>query len=185
MKQLSIAAIAAALLFACSNEKKPGEESGTTGEKKETAAIAYPYKADYSSDFSMGDAGHAKMVLDLYKMWEENKIDDMKPLLSDSVFVDGADGMKFNNTVDSFINFAKQYRQMYSATRPVFDGWMVVHSNDKNEDYVLVWNRDYYTTTDGKTDSLRIHAYFQVKNNKVTGWSEFSQKLAPPPPANK
>jgi hypothetical protein len=172
------------MFIACSDEKKT-DETSTAGEaeKKETAAaISYPYKADYSPDFSMGDPNHSKIVLDLYKMWEDGKIDDMRPLLADSVFIEVYDGMRFNNTVDSFINFAKQIRTMYSSTKPVFDTWMPVHHKESNEDYVLVWNRDYSTTTDGKMDSLRVHAYFQIKNNKVRGWSEFQQKLAPPPP---
>lgn len=182
MKRLPIAAIAAALLFACSNEKKPDEGSGTTGDKKETAAITYPYKADYSSDFSMGDAGHAKMVLDLYKMWEDNKLDDMKALLADSVSIDFPDGNKFNNTVDSMISFARQFRSGLSSVKVSIDGWMPIHVNDTKEDYVLVWSRDYNTDMSGKLDSTRTHAYFQIKNNKIRLWSEYQQKLTPPPP---
>jgi ketosteroid isomerase-like protein len=187
MKRITASLIAAALLFACNNEKK--EDDSNAGEKKEAAAsIAYPYKAAYSAEFSIGNAKHSKLVLDLYKMWEEGKIDDMRPLLADSVFVEGYDGMKFNNTVDSFLNFAKQFRAGYSSVKTVFDTWMPVHHQETGEDYVLVWNKDYSTTTDGKTDSLRVHAYFEIRNDKVRGWSEFQQKLAPqapPPPARK
>lgn len=184
MKRLLSSIVASTLLIACNNEKKADENK--TDEKKETAAsISYPYTPSYSADFSIGDPSHSKMVLDLYKMWEDGKIDDMRSFLSDSVFIDGTDGMKFNNTADSFVNFAKQMRAMYKTTRPAFDTWMPVHHKESNEDYVLVWSRDYSTTTDGKMDSLRVHAYFQIKNNKVRGWSEFQQKLTPPPPAKK
>lgn len=186
MKRLSIMLVAAFIFIACNNQEKTETASGKMEEKKATA-ITYPYKAEYSADFSIGDANHSKMVLDLYKMWEDGKIDDMRPLLNDSVFIDVTDGMKFNNTVDSFLNFAKQMRVMYKSTKPVFDTWMPVHHTETNEDYVLVWTRDYSTTTDGKMDSIRTHAYFQIKDNKVRGWSEFQQKLAPPPasPAKK
>ncbi len=184
MKRLIIILFVAALLNACNNEKKV-DESKSEGKMEPAAGISYPYSPAYSADFSIGDANHSKMVLDLYKMWEDGKIDDMRPLLNDSVFIDVADGMKFNNTIDSFLNFAKQVRAMYKTTRPVFDTWMPVHHKESNEDYVLVWNRDYSTTMDGKSDSVRVHAYFQIKNNKVRGWSEFQQKLTPPPPAKK
>lgn len=188
MKQSLITLIAAALLFACNNEKKADESTGTTEEKKEAAAIAYPYKATYSSDFSMGDPNHAKMVLDLYKMWDDNKLDDMKTLLADSISIEFSDGFKFNdNTADSMINFAKQFRKSLSSVRTEFDGWMPIHANDTKEDYVLVWSRDYNTDMTGKLDSFRVHAYFLIKNNKIRHWSEFQQKLtAPaPPPAKK
>jgi len=186
MKRLLIALVAVAFLFACNNEKKTDETSATTEEKKESAAVNYPYKAAYSSDFSMGDPNHAKMVLDLYKMWEENKVDDMKTLLADSVNIEFPDGNKFaDNTVDSVINFAKQYRKTLKSVTAQLDGWMAVKSNDKKEDYVLTWSRDYTTDMSGKTDSTRTHAYFLIKNNKIRSWSEFQQKLAPPPPPKK
>ena len=186
MKPLLIALVAAAFLFACNNEKKTDETSVKTEEKTESVAINYPYKAAYSSDFSVGDPNHAKMVLDLFKMWEENKVDDMKTLLADSVSIEFPDGNKFaNNTVDSMINFAKQFRKQIKSLKVEFDGWMAVKSNDKKEDYVLTWSRDYTTDMSGKADSARVHAYFLIKNNKIRSWSEFQQKLAPPPPAKK
>ncbi|MFI5185096.1 MAG: hypothetical protein ACHQF0_00060 [Chitinophagales bacterium] len=183
MKRLSIALFAASVLFACNNDKKTDETSGKTEEKKESASITYPYKAAYSSDFSMGEANHAKMVLDLYKMWEDGKVDDFKSLLADSVSIDFPDGNKFrDNTADSMINFAKQFRKTLASVKLTFDGWMPVHANDAKEDFVLVWYREYETDMKGKVDSVRGHAYFQIKNNKVRSWSEFEQKLTAPPP---
>ena len=186
MKRISIVVVAALVLIACNNNKKTDETSGKTEEKKESAAITYPYKADYSSDFSMGDANHSKMVLDLYKMWEDGRVDDFKSVLADSASIDFPDGNKFkDNTADSLINFAKQFRKTLSSVKLTIDGWMPIHVNDKKEDYVLVWYREYETDMKGKVDSTRGHAYFQIKNNKIRSWSEFGQKLAAPPPAKK
>ena len=187
MKQLFIALLAVSALIACNNEKKSDEPAGKTEEKKETAAITYPYTPDYTSDFSIGDANHSKIVLDLYKMWEDGRVDDFKSVIADSVSVEFPDGNKFkNNTVDSFINFAKGFRKTLSAIKIKFDAWMPVHANDKKQDYVLVWYREYETNMAGKVDSVRGHAYFEIINNKVRSWSEFDQKLtAPPMPAKK
>ncbi|HYM93651.1 MAG TPA: hypothetical protein VET23_05890 [Chitinophagaceae bacterium] len=185
MKRLSITMVAACLLFACNN-KKTDETSGKTEDKKESTAVTYPYKAVYSSDFSMGDANNAKTVLELYKMWEDGRVDDFKSLMADSVSINFPDGNKFkDNTVDSLISFAKQARKMQSSVSLVFDAWMPIHVNDKNEDYVLVWYREYETNLKGNMDSTRGHAYFQMKNGKVRSWSEFDQKMAPPPPPKK
>ena len=182
MKKMLFAVFAFAMIAACNNEKKKDDKKET----KTSDNITYPYKADYSSDFSMGDAQHAKMVLDLYKMWEDNKLDDMKPLLADSVSIEFPDGNKFNdNTADSMLNFARQYRATLKTVMTKIDGWMPVHANDKNEDYVLVWSRDYNTDMSGKVDSTRGHTYFQIKNNKIRSWSEYQQKLTPPAAMNK
>ncbi len=106
MKQFLTALIAILFLGACNNEKKTDEASPKPDEKAGSASIAYPYTPEYSHDFSMGNANHAKMVLDLFKMWEENKLDEMKSLLADSVWIEFPDGNKFkDNTADSMINF--------------------------------------------------------------------------------
>lgn len=187
MKQLLTALIATAFLFSCNNEKKTDESFGKTEEKTASAStITYPYKADYSSDFSVGDANHSKLVLDLYKMWEDGKIDDMKTILADSVSIDFPDGNRFaDNTADSMIVMAKQARKQLSSLKIDIDGWMPTKSNDQKQDFVLVWSREHTVDMNGKADSARIHAYFVIVNNKVRGWSEYSQKLAPEPMAKK
>jgi hypothetical protein len=189
MKRFSIALFMILVLLSCNNDKKTDETSAKPEEKKESAAITYPYKAGYSSDFSMGDANHAKIVLELYKMWEDGKVDEFKSLLADSVSIDFPDGNKFkDNTADSMINFAKQFRKTLTSVKLAFDGWMPIHANNAKEDFVLVWYREYETNMSGKVDSTRGHAYFLIKNNKVRAWSEFEQKLTappPPPPAKK
>ena len=186
MKRLLIALVATVFLFSCTDQKKADESTAKSEEKTASTSISYPYTADYSSDFSIGDPNHSKMVLDLYKMWEENRIDDMKSLLADSVMIEFPDGNKFaDNKVDSMIAIAKQFRKGLSSLKIQFDGWFPARSNDKKEDYVLVWSRDYTTDLAGKTDSSRVHAYFLIKNNKIRLWSEFQQKLAPEPPAKK
>ncbi len=184
MKKLSLALALLALLTACSNEKKKDDKMPVDkkDEKKMSDNITYPYKADYSSDFSLGDPNHAKMVLDFYKAWEENKMDDMKPMLNDSVWVHFNDGNKFSGTSDSLIKFGKEYRATFSRVSTTVDGWIPVHSNDRNEDFVLIWVRDYNTDQKGKLDSVAGHAYFQIRNNKIAGWGEYQQKMGPPPP---
>ena len=182
MKRLLTALTATVFLFSCTDEKKTDESAEKVEATKSAATVTYPYTANYSSDFSVGDPNHSKMVLDLYKMWEENRIDDMKALLADSVAIDFPDGNKFgDNTADSMMNMARQFRKQLSSIKINLDGWMAVRSNDKKEDFVLVWSRDYSTDLSGKTDSSRVHAYFLIKDNKIRLWSEYQQKLAPEP----
>ena len=187
MKRLLTALIATAFLFSCNNEKKADEPAAKTEEKTASATtIAYPYKADYSSDFSVGDANHSKMVLDLYKMWEDGKVDDMKSLLADSVMIEFPDGNKFaDNTADSMISMAKQFRKQLSSVKIDLDAWMPTRSNDQKQDFVLIWAREHTVDMKGKADSTRVHAYFVIVNDKIRSWSEYTQKLAPEPMAKK
>ena len=56
----------------------------------------------------------------------------------------------------------------------------VVHARatpeDKNEDYVLVWETEYTKDKAGKSDSTVNHSYYQIKDNKIAVWSEYLQK---------
>ncbi len=184
MKRLLVPLAAAMLLIACNNEKTESTEE-KMDDKRMSENISYPYTAEYSHDFKMGDPNHSKMVLDFFKIWEENRLDDMKTMLIDSVWIEFADGSKFNTISDSIVTMAKQFRMNYSKIEIKVDGWMPIHTNDTKDDWVLVWSKDITTDTQGKVDSIRSHSYWQIKNNKISGWSEFSQKLTPPPPQKK
>ncbi|MGQ0737719.1 MAG: nuclear transport factor 2 family protein [Bacteroidota bacterium] len=181
MKKVLLAFLISGLITACNNEKKNDDKTG--GDKTETKTmkddIAYPYKAEYA-DFKMGDPNHTKLVLDFYKVYEDNRMDDGKAMLADSVAVNFADGNKFMGSADSLISMGKQFRGMYSAVKITIDACMAVHSNDKNEDWVLIWDRSYTTDQKGKTDSVGGHSYWQIKNGKIAFWGEQQAKLTPP-----
>lgn len=178
MKRLLILLTVISIFMACNNEKKKDDKTGD--DKKDTKMsenVNLPYKADYS-DFKIGDPNHTKMILDFYKAFEENRMDDGKPMLADTVTVNFADGNKFTGSRDSLVSMGKQFRSSYSAYSITIDACMAVHSNEKNEDWVLIWDRTYFTDQKGKADSLGGHAYWQIKKGKIAFWGEQQAKLA-------
>jgi hypothetical protein len=179
MKKISIALLAASFFISCNNEKKADETAASPIEEKKQM-VALPYMAEYS-DFSIGDQNHTKMVLDFFKMFEENRLNDGRSFLTDTVAVDFPDGSKFMGTADSLIKLGIQYRKMYGKLETKVDACLAVHSNDKNEDWVLIWDRTYNTDEKGKVDSTRNQSYWQIKNNKITYWGEYKAPLAQPP----
>jgi ketosteroid isomerase-like protein len=187
MNKLMLIAAATCFIMSCNNEgtKSSGDEKMDTTAAAASTTVDYPYKADYTIDFKMGDANNSKLVLDFFKLWETGNIDAMRPMMTDSVWIDFSDGSKVHATADSVIKMAKQFRSTMSKIETKIDTWMPVHANDKNEDWVLVWARDYVTDNKGKLDSSRTHSYWQVKGSKIAGWSEFNQKLTEPMPAKK
>jgi ketosteroid isomerase-like protein len=186
MTKLIVTAAAACFIIACNNDTAKSKDDKMDA-KVEAASttVDYPYKPDYSIDFKVGDANNSKLVLDFFKLWETGNIDAMKPMLADSVWIEFSDGAKVHATADSVVKMAKQYRSTMSKVEIKLDTWMPIHANDKNDDWVLVWERDYITDNKGKLDSMRSHSYWQVKNDKIAGWSEFSQKMVAPMPAKK
>ncbi|HYC39289.1 MAG TPA: hypothetical protein VEB63_02290 [Chitinophagaceae bacterium] len=185
MKRISLPVVALAILFAACNEKT-SDKMKDTGAGKDTAAkMEYAYKAQYSSDISMGKPEHVKIVFDFFKAWENNRLDDMRPLLTDSVWVEFSDGTRFLGNADSLISEGKKFRANFDSVGSVLDAYMPVHLNDKNEDFVLVWGKDYMKDKTGKLDSIAGHSYWQVKDNKICGWAEYTRKLTAVPPPGK
>ena len=191
MKRTCLTILSLAFLFTACNEKTADRMKGTDEGPKDSATksdITYPYKAVISSDMSIGKPEHAKLVLDMFKAWEEGQMDGMRAMLADTVEVTFSDGMVFRGTADSLLAFGKQMRTNYSDINTTIYAWESVHLNNINEDYVLVWANDYVTDKAGKIDSTANHSYWQIVNNKIKAWGEFQRKLlpaTPTPPAKK
>ena len=179
MKRSLILLTAISVFMACNNDKKKDDKMGD--DKKDTKMsekVNLPYEADYA-DFKMGDPNNTKLVLDFYKVFEENRLADGRSMLNDSVSVNFADGNKFMGTADSLLALGKQVRASYSAYKVKIDACLSVHANDKNEDWVLLWNKEYTTDQKGKVDSAQGQSYWQIKNGKIAYWGELQAKLAP------
>ena len=104
-------------------------------------------------------------------------MDNGKAILADSVSVNFADGNKINGTRDSQIAMGKQVRGSYTPYKITIDACISVHENAKQEDWVLVCVRTYFTDQKGKSDSVGGHAYWQIKNGKIAYWGEQQAKL--------
>ena len=187
MKRTFLTILSLAFLFTACNEKTSDRMKGANDGSPDTTStsqstINYPYKAVISSDMSIGKPEHAKMVLDMFKAWEEGRMDSMRSMLADSVEVTFSDGMVFKGSADSLLAFGKQMRANYSDSNTTLFAWVPVHLNNTNEDYVLVWGNDYLTDKAGKIDSTAGHSYWQIENNKIKAWGEFQRKLLPAPP---
>ena len=102
MKKFPLLFASLIFLLSCDNEKKDDVTTGKVNEVKTLASISLPYEVQYK-DLAPGDPNHAKLVLDFFKLWDNNRLNDGKPMLNDSVAVDFADGTKFAGTADSLI----------------------------------------------------------------------------------
>jgi hypothetical protein len=182
MKRLLFVLSFAPVFFACSNDKAPEAKTDEKKVEAVTSDVNYAYKASYSSDFKMGDPNHSKLVLDFFKGWEDGSMKGWKDMVADSVWIHFPDGQDLLLSRDSMIATAGHYRAMSSTVKIDVEAFLPVHVNDKNEDYVLVWEKDYSTDKKtGKMDSSGIQSFWQIKNNKIAGWQEYNRKLVAAP----
>ena len=140
--------------------------------------MTYPYTANYSSNFKMGNPAHAKMILELWKDWDDNAF-DRHNYFADTVVMYLSEGNVIKGK-DSVVASAKRFRGSMSGATSTIDAWMPLKSVDKNEDWVSVWGTETDTYPDGKTEKREIHEIWRInKAGKVDFMKQFTAKPAP------
>jgi beta-galactosidase GanA len=136
------------LLFLCTaanTQDKKMKEAKIKTDKKEmkmkmentSVKLDYPYTAEYSYNFMPGNPAHAKMVLDVWKDWDDNVVDRHADLFSDTVFMMFPNGQSVKGK-DSAMTMAKKIRGSLGSVKSTVEAWMPTKSIDRDEDWVLI-----------------------------------------------
>jgi hypothetical protein len=156
-------------LFSCKGEDKPTASAIAT-------SVTYPYTATYSSSFEMGNAEHSKVILGLWKDFDNNTLDNSKAAFADTVSLFFANSMPFMGSRDSAMAMAKGYRAMFSKIESKVNAFVPLKSTDKNENWVCVWGVEY-ATMNGKIDSTFLQETWRFnKDGKVDLMYQFASK---------
>ena len=184
-KFLLIAAVAA--FAACNNDNAKVESMNakdSTTSKMSDENLNYPYSSDYSHEFEMGDTKNAMSLLQLYKSWDANNLDEAKQYFAennDSMFF--SDGKMFAGSRDSLFSIAKQMRAGMGTVADTVHAWVPLRSKDRNEDWVLIWTTEIATDAKGKTTARELHEAWRFdKNGKINMVRQYEAKSAMPPP---
>lgn len=166
-KFLSVLPIAIFLL-SCNQDKPAAEEKkdSATTETKKVDNTSYAYKAVYSSAFEIGKPEDSKVILDIWKAYEENKMGDTRALWADSVTLE-FDGFTFHGPADSALKEGSADRGRYTSVKDSIDAFMPLHSTDRNENWVAVWGREYTVDKKGKKDTVDLHEIWMLKDGKA------------------
>ncbi len=150
------------IMAACNNEKK---ETAAAEEPAAKKTVPMAYTAIYSSSFEMGNPEYTATILQgSWKDWEENKLDNMKNWIADTIVAFHSD----NKTVmglDSMMARWKRGRAEYSSVTDTVHAAMAVYSTDKKENWVLVWAGEIGTKLDGKKDTTQIMETWRINKD--------------------
>ena len=151
MKRIFLCLAATSLMMACNNDKKTVEAPAET--KVDKPAVVLPYTATYSSSFEAGNPEYSATILQgSWKDWENNKLDNMKSWVADSIFVLHSDNSMVVG-VDSLQARWKRQRALYTSVLDTIQAVTPMYSADKKENWVLVWAKEISTDTKGKKDT--------------------------------
>lgn len=135
-----------------------------------------PYKAEYSSNFMPGNPAHGKLVLDIWKDWDDNVPDRHADMFADTVFMMFPDGQSVRGR-DSAMFWAKKMRGTLTSAKSTIEAWMSTKSVDRNEDWVLVWGREEDEHMDGKKTTALLHEIWRInKDGKIDFMRQYMSK---------
>jgi hypothetical protein len=188
MRKIFIFLSIAFLVSCTSSSNKPTMEAVKTSDSDSTKheSLTYPYMAGYSSDFEIGDAKNAQTLLELYQNWDNNTIENSKNSFADTDTMFFADGNMFAGSRDSLIAAAKKMRGEMGKVVDSIHTWIPLRSKDRNEEWVVIWTREYSTDVNGKMKAKELQETWRFdKNGKINlmyQYAQLSPKMPPPPP---
>jgi hypothetical protein len=141
-------------------------------------SINYPFKATYSSKVvESPHPEYLQTVLHIWKLFESNKIDEMKPLYADTVKYEDASGYTFYGKSDSLLSFARKDIEGLDSLRFDISMWENIHLADRNEDWVYIWSTERRYPKNGKADTSLIHEQWRIANGKVNYFNQYKSKV--------
>ncbi|HLO82491.1 MAG TPA: nuclear transport factor 2 family protein [Chitinophagaceae bacterium] len=166
MKKTILVLMAAGFMASC-NSNAPETPAADTTAVVVAPAISYPYTAKYSSDFSMGKPELIKVVLDMYKAVEDNKMDDLGKYYADSVIRYNFAQKEIKLTREEMVKLAKDFRAQFKEFSETPVAFTALHSNDKNEDWVVTWIKEKVVYNNGKVDSTTYQENWRFRDGKI------------------
>ncbi|MEP7110522.1 MAG: hypothetical protein ABI760_21190 [Ferruginibacter sp.] len=136
----------------------------------------HPFKATYSSNFTIGKAAYSKMILDLWKDWDDNNF-DRHDYMADSLVAFFPDGTVTRGKAEN-LEASKKFRGKFASVKSIIHAWVPLTSTDMNEDVVCVWGQEEDTYPDGKVEKSDLHeVWWFNKAGKVTRLRQWAAKF--------
>jgi len=185
MKKIYLLAGVAFLAACASNTNKSATEAVKTADSvsPKQESITYPYMAEYSSDFEIGDPKKALVILELYQNWDKNTLDNSRSSFADNDTMIFADGAMFAGSRDSLFVVAKKKRAMMGNVVDSVHAWIPLRSKDRKEDWVTVWTREICTDAKGKITVNELQETWRFdENGKINLMYQYAQQQPKMPP---
>jgi hypothetical protein len=148
-----------------------------TKSSPKTQTLTYPYTAEYSSNFTVGNPNHAKLVLDIWKAWDDNAIDRYADQYADTITGTFPDGTVLKGK-EAYLSASRKMRSTFSTVKSSVEAWMPLLSNDRKENWVAVWGREEDTDKSGQTQTTMIHEIWRInRDGKIDYYQQYASKM--------
>ena len=135
-----------------------------------------PYTATYSSQFEIGNPQNARLVLELWKDWDNNMLDNHADRFADTITMILPDGHIVKGK-DAVLSGGKQERGNYTTVKSNVDAFVPLHSTDRDENWVAIWGSEEDTKADGTRQTTYHQEIWRInKDGKIDFMQSFIGK---------
>ena len=178
MKQLLFSAFTLCAFVACNNATTSTETSKDTATTSIAAAstepVTYAYTPNYSGDFEIGDSKNAQLILEIWKDYDNNTLDNHRDAFADSVTFDLAGGTSITGPRDSVLNGIKQYRGGFVSAVSTVEVVTALKAKGKDESWVCVWGKEVDVNKKNKKDSIYLNENWMFnKDGKIAYMAQY------------
>jgi hypothetical protein len=181
MRKFLLIILTAAAMWSCKNEEKKEtteEVSTKTDSAMDKPAVDLPYTASYSSNFNDNVSDEdLKLVLESYKDWADSNMTALTAKIADTLAFENYKGEFKRYTNAEIGKLWGTFRDSLSNIRIEMEAWKKLRAEDKNENYVIVWYKEYDTYKNGKIDSSGWHDINQVVDGKISFYRQYRRPL--------
>lgn len=143
-------------------------------------AGGFPYQPTYSSSFEIGDPAQARMVLELWKDYDENALDRHASWFADTAVIYLASGEVVRG-LDSMLAGVKKYRSSIAKVKTTLHAWVSLRSTDRKENWVALWATEEDTSKDGTTTAVSLHEIWRINRaGKIDEIRQYAQEVPAP-----
>ncbi|MGV3529585.1 MAG: nuclear transport factor 2 family protein [Flavisolibacter sp.] len=140
---------------------------------------AMPYEAKMNTNFSIGSAQFSRLVLNLWKDWDRNTLDNSMPLIADDVSAEFADGSTVQGKA-AFVKSAKEFRSQFSKVESeVISYASLKGEGEDHSNIVLIWGNETSTKKDGSKLTNQLHEVWVFNDQGQVVWMK--QFMSQPP----
>jgi ketosteroid isomerase-like protein len=94
-------------------------------------------------------------------------MDDLGQYYADSVYRYNFAQKEIRLTRAEMVDLAKSFRSQFTEFSETPIAFTTLHSNDKNEDWVLTWIKERVTYANGKKDSTTYQENWRFRDGKI------------------
>lgn len=165
-----------ALLIASCNTNASKTETASQADSTDakTALPHYAYPVEMAH-WKMGDPQNTKIILDMYRAWDDNNPAAVASFYADSARMDLPGGTRITLGNKDIYAYLKKARALYGATYNQIISAYALHNEDKNGDWVMVMTYNKWEYDDGSKDSTLYLDNWRVKDGKIVYLNSLEQ----------